>query len=82
MLISKTFPIDDYVYEYVQLSKPVNRETNNGGGGGGERATTRVFAERFNLSCVFQKGLTSTSYDRRCSSQTRCPLYCSSFSLA
>ena len=35
MLISKTFPIDDYVYEYVQLSKPVNRETNNGGGGGG-----------------------------------------------
>ena len=35
MLISKTFPIGDYVYEYVQLSKPVNRETNNGGGGGG-----------------------------------------------
>ena len=35
MLISKTFPIGDYVYEYVQLSKPVNRETNNGGGGEG-----------------------------------------------
>lgn len=52
MLISKTFPIGDYVYEYVQLSKPVNRETNNGGGGRGQQ---HVYLQKDLIYLVFSR---------------------------
>lgn len=55
MLISKTFPIGDYVYEYVQLSKPVKATR-------GRRGQQYVYLrEDLSLSCVFRKGLTLKS---------------------
>ena len=56
MLISKTFPIGDYVYENVQLSKPV--KPTRGGGRGQQHVYLRkdliylVFSRRASLQQV------------------------------
>ena len=52
MLISKTFPIGDYVYEYVQLSKPVKPTR---GGGGGRRGQQHVYLRKDLIYLVFSR---------------------------